>query len=54
MFQTFGYEPSDAARNFAKQKNYQNKIYRNLNEIENGSLDVITLLACFRTYRKSD
>ena len=27
--QTFGYEPSDVARNFAK-KNYQNKIYRKL------------------------
>ena len=45
--QTFGYEPSDAARNFAKQKTTKTKFIENLNEIENGSLDVITLWHVF-------
>ena len=45
--ETFGFEPSDAARNFAKQKTTKTKFVENLNEIENESLDVITLWHVF-------
>ena len=45
--QTFGYEPNESARNFAKQKTSKTKFISNFNEIENESLDVISLWHVF-------
>lgn len=45
--ETFGFEPSEAARNFAKQKTSKTKFVENLDEIENESIDVITLWHVF-------
>lgn len=44
---TFGYEPNENARNFARQKNNKTKFISNLDEIKNGSLDIITLWHVF-------
>ena len=44
---TFGFEPNDAARNFAQQKTTKTKFISNLEEIENDSLDAITLWHVF-------
>lgn len=46
-FITFGFEPNENARNFAKQKNNKTHFISNLNEIENGTLDAITLWHVF-------
>lgn len=45
--ETFGFEPSEAARNFSKQKTSKTKFVENLDEIENESIDVITLWHVF-------
>lgn len=45
--ETLGFEPSEAARNFAKQKTSKTKFVENLEEIEKESLDVITLWHVF-------
>ncbi|MDO5616372.1 MAG: class I SAM-dependent methyltransferase, partial [Cruoricaptor ignavus] len=42
-FTVFGFEPNEEARNFAKKKTERTKIISEISEIENGSLDVITL-----------
>ena len=44
---TFGYEPNENARNFAEQKNNKTKFISHLDEIENESLDIITLWHVF-------
>ncbi|MBF8457956.1 class I SAM-dependent methyltransferase [Kaistella sp. G5-32] len=46
-FRTLGFEPNDAARNFASQKLSKTKILSDLNTIENESLDAITLWHVF-------
>mgnify|MGYP000843924128 FL=1 len=45
--ETFGFEPSNDARNFAKQKTSKTIFIENLNELQNESLDVITLWHVF-------
>ena len=45
--ETLGFEPSDAARKNKKKKTTKTKFVENLNEIENESLDVITLWHVF-------
>lgn len=46
-YQTYGFEPNDSARNSAQQKTKKTKFISNLDEIENGSLDIITLWHVF-------
>jgi ubiquinone/menaquinone biosynthesis C-methylase UbiE len=46
-FETFGFEPNESARNFAEQKTSKTKLIQDLNEIENESLDAITLWHVF-------
>ena len=46
-FTTFGYEPNEAARNFAKQKVSKTEILSDINSIEDESLDAITLWHVF-------
>lgn len=45
--EAYGFEPSEAARNFAEQKTSKTKFISNLDEIENESLDAITLWHVF-------
>lgn len=45
--ETFGYEPNEAARNFAKQKTVKTKFISRLEEMEDKSLDAITLWHVF-------
>ena len=45
--ETFGFEPNSDARNFAKQKTSKTIFIENLNELQNESLDVITLWHVF-------
>ena len=45
--QTFGYEPNDAARNFAQQKTKKTKFVNQITDIDDNSLDVITLWHVF-------
>lgn len=45
--ETFGFEPNSDARNFAKQKTTKTIFIENLNELQNESLDVITLWHVF-------
>lgn len=45
--QTFGFEPNESAKNFAKQKTNKTTFVNNLEEIENESLNVITLWHVF-------
>ena len=51
---TFGYEPNENARNFAKQKNNKTKFISHLDEIENQSLDIITLWHVFEHIENQD
>ncbi|KIA90138.1 class I SAM-dependent methyltransferase [Kaistella jeonii] len=46
-FKTLGLEPNNSARNFASEKLSKTKILSDLNSIENGSLDAITLWHVF-------
>ncbi|MGV4414885.1 class I SAM-dependent methyltransferase [Chryseobacterium sp. T1] len=46
-FTTFGYEPNQDARAAAKKKTSSTKIISDLSEVENNSLDVITLWHVF-------
>lgn len=46
-FETFGFEPNENARNFAKQKAKKTTFISDLNEIENESLEAITLWHVF-------
>lgn len=46
-FTTFGYEPNSTARNFSEKKLSTTKLISDLNEVENGSLDAITLWHVF-------
>jgi 2-polyprenyl-3-methyl-5-hydroxy-6-metoxy-1,4-benzoquinol methylase len=46
-FETFGFEPNENARNFARQKAKKTKFISDLNEIENETLDAITLWHVF-------
>lgn len=46
-FITFGYEPNSNARNIINKKLSSTKIISNINDIENNSLDVITLWHVF-------
>ncbi|OWK74963.1 methyltransferase type 11 [Flavobacteriaceae bacterium JJC] len=46
-FTTYGFEPNEAARNFASQKVSKTKILSEIDSIENGSLDAITLWHVF-------
>lgn len=46
-FTTFGFEPSEAARNFAQKKLQKTKLLNEIDSIENGSLDAITLWHVF-------
>ena len=45
--QTFGYEPNDEARNFAQQKTKKTKFVNQITDIDDNSLDVITLWHVF-------
>ncbi|MDR2206875.1 MAG: class I SAM-dependent methyltransferase [Flavobacteriaceae bacterium] len=47
QYDTFGFEPNESARNFAEQKTKNTKFISDLNEIENESLDAITLWHVF-------
>lgn len=53
-FTTFGYEPSEQARNFAKQKTQKTTFINTLDEIENASLDAITLWHVFEHIEERD
>ncbi|MBU4538848.1 MAG: class I SAM-dependent methyltransferase [Weeksellaceae bacterium] len=46
-FTTYGYEPNEAARNFASKKVSKTKILSEIDSIENASLDAITLWHVF-------
>lgn len=46
-FLTFGYEPNEKARHFAQQKSPKTKFISSLDEIDNNSLDAITLWHAF-------
>ena len=46
-FMTFGLEPNEIARNYASQKLSKTKIISEISEIENNSLDAITLWHVF-------
>lgn len=46
-FQTFGFEPNSDARNAAINKTEKTKIINDINSVENGSLDAITLWHVF-------
>lgn len=46
-FETFGFEPNEKARSFAKEKTSKTKFISSLDEIENNSLDAITLWHVF-------
>ncbi len=46
-FQTFGFEPNSDARNAAINKTEKVKIINDINSVENGSLDAITLWHVF-------
>lgn len=46
-FETYAYEPNENAISFAKQKNKKTKFITNLSQIENESLDAITLWHVF-------
>jgi 2-polyprenyl-3-methyl-5-hydroxy-6-metoxy-1,4-benzoquinol methylase len=45
--ETYGFEPNDGARNFAKNKTTKTKFVNEISELENDSLDVITLWHVF-------
>ncbi|MRM83429.1 class I SAM-dependent methyltransferase [Riemerella anatipestifer] len=44
---TYGYEPNEKARNFAKKKSSKTKFIDSLNEIEDNTLDIISLWHVF-------
>ena len=46
-FETFGYEPNSDARNTALKKVNKTKIISDINEVDNNSLDVITMWHVF-------
>ncbi len=46
-FETFGYEPNENARNFAKNKSCNTKFVNHISELSDDSLDVITLWHVF-------
>lgn len=53
-FETFGFEPNQNARTAAQQKTTKTKFISNLDELENESLDVITLWHVFEHIENQD
>ena len=53
-FSTIGFEPNEDARNAAQQKTSKTQFISNLNDIENESLDVITLWHVFEHIENQD
>lgn len=52
--ETFGFEPNDTARNYAKQKTTKTKFIAGLQELENESLDAVTLWHVFEHIEKPE
>lgn len=53
-FKTFGYEPNEIARNIASRKTKNSVLVKDLNDIENNSLDTITLWHVFEHIENQD